>query len=553
MTGCASEDSRLRCRLARPRRIAATLFLLAGYGLPMTLLADEPGPTRPGSLRFDVKLADGLTSGGTGASPWPRGGRLMVILAPSGTDEPRLSLGRTGLDAPPVLGRDVDGLEPGAVATLDARSAIFPIETLDRLRPGVYSIQAVLHRNLDLNHANAPGDLYGPAVPMRLDPAAGGLVELELSRALPDETLPPDTDLVKHIRIRSKLLSDFHGRPVDLRAGVILPRDFARHPERRYPLRVHIGGYGARYTEVDDMMADGSRFRRNWLADDTPRMILLHLDGAGPLGDPYQVDSANHGPYGAAITRELIPHVERAFRGIGTGESRVLDGGSTGGWVSLALQVFYPDFFNGTWSFCPDGVDFRSFELVNIYEDKNAYVNKHGFERPSARDVSGDVRFTMRHECQMENVMGRGDSYAFSGGQWGAWNATYGARGADGRPVPLWDPATGRIDRSAAEHWKAYDLRRILEERWADLGPKLEGKIHIWVGEADDYFLNNAVHQLDAFLSRARPAHGGSIIYGPGQGHCWIGISERAMMRQMARRVAGAEAKAPAHAAGAGD
>ncbi len=204
------------------------------------------------------------------------------------------------MDAPPVLGRDVDGLEPGAVATLDGRSALFPLDSLDRLRPGNYSVQAVLHRNLDLNHANAPGDLYGPARTTRIDPAAGGLVELELTRALPDETVPPDTDLVKHIKMRSQLLSEFHGRPIDLRAGVILPRDFAQHPERRYPLRVHIGGYASRYTGVDHMMADGSRFRRTWMADDAPAMILIHLDGAGPLGDPYQVDSANHGPYGAA-------------------------------------------------------------------------------------------------------------------------------------------------------------------------------------------------------------------------------------------------------------
>jgi hypothetical protein len=464
----------------------------------------------------------------------------MVVLAPPETREPRLTIGETGLDAPPVLGRDVVGIEPGAVAALDDCSALFPLDRLDQLRPGTYAVQAVLHRNLDLNHANAPGDLYGPVRTVRIDPTAGGTVALELTRVLPEEAPPPDTELVRRLKIRSRLLSDFHGRPIDLLAGVILPRDFARDPDRRYPVRVHIGGYGARYTDVDAMMAEGARFRRAWMADDAPAMILIHLDGTGPLGDPYQVDSANHGPYGAAVTGELIPHVERTYRGIGRGDTRVLDGGSTGGWVALALQVFYPDSFNGAWSFCPDSVDFRSFQLVNIYEDKNAYVNGHGFERPSARDVSGEVRFTMRHECRLENVLGRCDSYALSGGQWGAWNATYGARGPDGRPVALWDPATGRIDRAAAEHWKAYDLRRILEERWPELGPKLEGKLHIWVGEADDYFLNNAVHRLDTFLSRASPPYRGSITYGPGQGHCWQGISEREMMRQMARRVAAA-------------
>ena len=214
-------------------------------------------------------------------------------------------------------------------------------------------------------------------------------------------------------------------------------------------------------------MNPGTSFHRVWMNDDTPQMIFVHLDGAGPLGDPYQVDSANHGPYGAAVTRELIPYIEEHFRGIGQGDARFLDGGSTGGWVALALQVFYPDYFNGAWSFCPDSVDFRSFQLVNIYDDDNAYINRHGFERPGARDMSGDVRYTMRHECQVENVLGRGDSWTLSGGQWGAWNATYGARGPDGRPVPLWDPATGAIDHKAAEHWKAYDLRRVLEANWA--------------------------------------------------------------------------------------
>jgi hypothetical protein len=216
----------------------------------------------------------------------------------------------------------------------------------------------------------------------------------------------------------------------------------------------------------------------------------------------------------------------------------VLDGGSTGGWVSLALQVFYPDFFNGAWSGYPDGVDFRALQLIDIYKDENAYVNGHGFERPSMRDLNGDTRFTIRHECQMENVLGHGDSYTMSGGQWGAWNATYGPRGADGRPVPLWDPKTGKIDRSAVEHWKKYDLRLVMEQNWKTLGPKLRGKIHIWVGEADEFFLNNAVHLLDQFLSKADPPYEGKIIYGPGKGHGWEAISDRQMMGEMAEAIA---------------
>jgi hypothetical protein len=284
------------------------------------------------------------------------------------------------------------------------------------------------------------------------------------------------------------------------------------------------------------MIREGSEFGKIWRDPATPRMILLHLDGDGPLGDPYQVNSANHGPYGDAITQELIPHVERTFRGIGEPRARVVDGGSTGGWVSLALQVFYPDFFNGTWSYCPDGVDFRGFQLVNVYEDENAYVNRSGFERPSARDVNGDVRFTMRHECQLENVIGSGDSWTMSGMQWGAWNATYGPKGANGRPAALWDPVTGKIDKSVTDHWKKYDLRLIVEQNWSTLGPKLNGKLRIWVGEADNYFLNNAVHMLEDSLKKLSPPYEWYIGYGPGKGHCWKAPGEKEIIEQMAAR-----------------
>jgi hypothetical protein len=496
----------------------ALVLVLSGWGF-----------SGSASLRFEVTMAPGLLDA-------PQTGRLLLALSAHPEPEPRFAIGRTGLQGAFVFGRDVRDFGPGRVAVLDEGAIGVPVERFGQLPPGEYFAQAVFMWNPDIRRPDAPGTLYSAVQRVRLDPARGGTVRLEMTRRIPEES-PAETEYVRFVKLPSRLLSAFHGRPIYLRAGVILPRDYAREPERRYPLRVHIGGYGTRYTNVLRLMAEGSEFRRAWLADDAPRMLLLHLDGAGPYGDPYFVNSANNGPYGDALVQELIPYVERTFRAIGAPEARVLDGGSTGGWVALALQIFYPDVFNGAWAYCPDSVDFRAFQLINIYEDENAYVNRYGFERPSARDERGDVRFTMRHECQVENVMGLGDSYTMSGGQWGAWNAVYGPRGADGRPVPLWDPKTGRINRAVAEYWKRYDLRLILEQKWPTLGPKLRGKLRIWIGEADDYFLNNAVYLLEDFLNRADPPADARIVYGPRRGHCWRGVSERELLREMAEAI----------------
>jgi S-formylglutathione hydrolase FrmB len=433
-----------------------------------------------------------------------------------------------------ILGRDARGLAPGGSVEVDARAAAYPIPELSDLPAGEYFVQALLATNRDLRGLNRPGDLYSVPLRAHLDPRRRRLLRLELTEREPPDTPPPDTEFVRYVKIQSRLLTEFHGRPIFLRSGVILPRDFGKDPSRRYPLRIHIGGYGERYTSVARWMKEGSEFRKAWAAPDAPSMLVLHLDGAGPFGDPYQVNSENNGPYGDAVTRELIPYVEVKFRGIGTPASRVLDGGSTGGWVSLALQIHHPDAFSGAWSFCPDGVDFRALQLVDIYSDANAYVNSHGFERPSARDINGDVLFTMRNELQLENVLGAGDSWTLSGQQWGAWNAAYGPRGSDGNPATLWDPTTGEIDHAVAEAWKKHDLRLHLQERWADLGPRLRGKIHVWVGEADTFFLNNAVHLLEEFLLAARPAYEGSITYGPRKEHCWVDLSERELMARMA-------------------
>jgi hypothetical protein len=422
------------------------------------------------------------------------------------------------MDAPPLLGADVNGFAPGVVGVVDGASEIFPIERLTKLPAGAYPVQAVFDWNPDLRMPDAPGSLYSDVQRVKLDPAKGGTVKLELTKQTPPDRPPPDMGAIKFVRLESPLLSRFHGRPMFLRAGVLLPRDYDKEPARKYPLLVVIGGYGSRYTSVVNWAL---RMRRAELP-----MIVLHLDGAGPFGDPYQVNSANNGPYGDAVAQELVPYVEQKYRGIGQPHSRFTTGTSTGGWVSLALQVFYPDFFNGCWSFAPDPVDFRAYELINIYEDKNAYVNRFGFERPAKRNIAGDMVYHVRHECKVETVLGRGDRWWLSGKDWCAWNAVFGPRGGDGLPKPLWDGKTGVIDRSVVQHWQKYDLRLVLTTNWRDLGPKLKGKLHVYVGDADDYFLNNAVRLLDAAVKKLDPPYEGEIMFGPLAGHDFHPVNE---------------------------
>jgi hypothetical protein len=507
------------------RWLAVVVFLPATWGV--LVAARDPAAAKTTTLRFEVTVAKGLL-------PAPRDGRLLLVLAGKKEPEPRTTIGQMGMRVPPVLGCDVKAMAPGVKAVIDRRAAIFPLRELADLPAGRYFAQAVFDHNRDLKLPAAPGNLYSDPVEVNLDPAAGGTVKLELTRQVPLQDVPAEEGLVKYVKIRSERLSKFHGRPIYLRAGVVLPAGYDRETDRRYPLRVRILGYGGRFTTAKAFLTPGTEFHKTWMADDTPRMILLVLDGAGPFGDPYQVNSANNGPYGDAITQELIPYVEKRFRAVGKPYARVLDGGSTGGWVSLALQVFYPDFFNGAWSHCPDPVDFRALQLINIYRDENAYVNTGGFERPAARELSGDVRWTVRHECQLERVLAPGDRWTLSGKDWAAWNAVFGPRGLDGLPKPIWDGRTGKIDKTVLDHWQKYDLRLVLERNWPTLAPKLRGKLHVWVGEADEYFLNNAVRLLDAFLSKAKPAYGGKVTFGPGQGHNWRGLTEKAMLTEMA-------------------
>ncbi len=481
------------------------------------------------ALRFEVRLAPSLTNP-------PSAGRLFVMLGITNSPEPRFVLAEAGIDAPETLAADVHDFNPGAVKSLDWSVCAYPLEP-SSIPPGEYYVQALLDATTDLRRLNGPGNLYSECIRTRIDPAQPGSVCLILAKQVPPEHVPPETEQVKFITIQSKRLTEFRGHPVFLRAGVLLPDGYDREPSRRYPLWVRIGGLNTRYTVVNRFLTPRSEFAEAWHADGAPRFILLQLDGAGPYGDPYYINSANNGPYGDALVRELIPEVEKTFRAVGQPHARVLSGGSTGGWVCLALQVFYPDSFNGAWAACPDPVDFRSFQLMNIYLDTNAFVNAYGNERPSERDLEGDVVLTMRREVGLENLLGPGDSYTRSGQQWGAWNAAFGPRGADGLPAPLWDAQTGKIDHAVAHQWEKYDLRFVLLRNWKELGPKLRGKLHIASGLADQYFLNNAVHLLEESTATLDPPLDVSIVYGPSKPHGWSNLPLRQQLTEMGAAV----------------
>jgi hypothetical protein len=240
------------------------------------------------------------------------------------------------------------------------------------------------------------------------------------------------------------------------------------------------------------------------------------------------VNSANLGPYGDAIVRELIPYIEKKYRGIGEGWARFLYGGSTGGWEALASQVFYPDDFNGCFAACPDPIDFRAYTIVNVYEHKNAYFLDSRWKktpRPWQRNYLGEVSCTLEETNHRELALG---THARSGDQWDIWQAAFGPVGPDGYPAPIWDKLTGEIDPQVAEYWKRYDLRYKLETEWPALGPKLVGKIHIYVGDMDNYYLNDAVYLMEAFLESTKdPYYAGDVDYGDRAEHCWNGDHDR--------------------------
>lgn len=494
------------------------------------------------------------------------------MISPSDLVEPRFQIGP---NAVPIFGMDVEDLRPGQPAVVDHTTFGHPVDNLAELPAGDYYVQAVLnvyarcqrsdghvlwvHWDMGGRFFNrSPGNLYSDVQQVRLDPAAGYRVNLSLDQVVPPADPPEETEWIKRVQIKSELLSTFWGVPVYLGATVILPKGYEERNDVRYPV-VYAQGYlgtpAFYFNEDPDSLVEqealreapnlqpGYEFFQEWTSDSFPRFLAVTFVEPSPFfPDGYGVNSVNNGPYGDAVTQELIPYVEKEFRAIGKGYARILEGASTGGWGSLALQLRYPDFFGGAWIFNPDPIDFRRYLLVNIYEDESAFTAPGSSwvpaERPMRRSVEGQVDLTIRQMSEMEAVLG---SKGRSGYQFNAWEAVFGPIGDDGYPRALWDKRTGELDREVALYMRdsGYDLRHYAESNWATLGPKVSGKLHFITGDMDNYHLNLAVYQFEEFAKNsADPSMDATFEYGrPMKGHSWHDTNFADMMRNMADQV----------------
>jgi S-formylglutathione hydrolase FrmB len=472
----------------------------------------QQAAAQTGSLSVDTWISEDLKN------EIKTQGRIFLFVSESSGREPRMNIWPGSSNR--LYATNIQNWKAGKKFTFDA-SADLTSSTdilLDEMPEGKYRIQVLWDQNRKESQINDPGNLYSETKNIEL---SGDLhIELPLEKMTEPRKLAKHK-LLKKVNFKSSVLSEWRGKEIRLKAAVLLPASYFEEPERKYPVRYNIAGYRGRYTRASRFVQWDHDFLEWWQSDKAPQIISVFLDGEGPYGDCYQLNSENSGPYGTALVEELIPFIENKFRGRGTPGSRFLDGCSTGGWVSLALQLFYPDFFGGCFSYSPDPVDFENFQLINIYRDDNAFYNEHGYLRPLMRDVTGEPTISQKTFIRFENVLGWNNSYVTSGGQFSAFNALFSPKGKDGLPKPLFDPVSGEIDHEVVQHWRKYDLKQYTESNWETLGPKIEGKIWVWMGDMDDFYLNPALRAFDEMLKKMNsPESDASIHFSPMKGHC---------------------------------
>jgi hypothetical protein len=493
-------------------------------------------------------------------------GRLLLLLSTDGSNEPRFQV-NDGPSTQLAFGLDVEKWEPGESISFGDSAFGYPFESLSQVPADTYNVQILFNRYELFDRSDGhqillppdkgegqqwnrkPGNLLSSSQKIYFDPAVLGKVKLSFTEVIPSIEPPEDSEYIKHIRIRSQLLSEFWGRDMFLGAHVLLPEGWSEQLEVKYPLAIMHGhfpyDFGGWRTEPPDttlepdyserfnvygynriVQQEAYDFYKLWTGPDFPRVIAIEIQHANPFyDDSYAVNSANVGPYGDAITYELIPYIEERFRGIGEGWARFVYGGSTGGWEALAVQVLYPKEYGGCFAACPDPIDFRAFCLVNLYEDENAYHIPGKFKqtlRPGRRDYLGHVSSTLKDMNLRELALG---TRSRSGQQWDIWEAVYSPVAQDGYPIRIWDKYTGEINKEVAEYWREnYDLTHIMKRDWALHGQDWKGKIRIYCGDMDNYYLNNAVYLAEEMLeTTTSPYYEGEVDYGDRAEHCWNG------------------------------
>jgi len=520
-----------------------------------------------GAQRVKVTLGSALAQG-------PVTGRVFVFFTQSAKGEPRLQAGSYTASVP-FFGADVEDLHPGSSTSIDAKTLGYPYASLAELPAGDYYVQAMLEPYTRFARADrhviwvhndqwegqrfnmSPGNLLTEVGHVHWDPQAHVSLSLTLSTAIPPVVVPPDTKWVRRIKIKSELLSKFWGQPMYIGATVLLPKGFDEETTRRYPAIYEQGHFGLRPpfgfteeqgSETPDARAarlqrsarePGWEFARDWMGDNFPRMVAITWQHPTPYyDDSYAVNSVNNGPYQDALLTELVPLLEKQFRLIPEPTARFLTGGSTGGWECVALQIQRPDFFGGAWCLYPDPVDFHRNQLVDLYNDSNAFVPNNAQvpvpERFMSRTSEGQPLLTQRLMSQLEAVLG---SKARSGQQFDAWDAAYGPIDGDGYPKRAWDRRTGVIDKSTVAWWrdKGYDLTDNMVRNWGTFGPSLAGKMHVYVGDMDNYYLNLGVYRMDDAASKlTNPRANFTFEYGrPMKPHGWQPMTNAELVRMM--------------------
>ncbi|HEX3866546.1 MAG TPA: hypothetical protein VHV78_07315 [Gemmatimonadaceae bacterium] len=526
--------------------LGAWLIAAVATAPPLRTPATPGEPRPPVATTFEITFPASAHAG-------PITGRLVLAIAKTAQPEPRLAISPRGAA---IFGIDIDQLAPNRPAVIDESTLGYPAQ-LSALAPGDYFAQAAIsiyehvHRSdgksmwLPMNDgnieffSNAAHNLYSDVVPVHV--GKDGVVKISAAHVVPAFERPKDTEWIKQVSFQSPMLTAFWGRPIFIHASVLLPKGYAEHPDAHYPA-VYTLGHGeaplsfstnpprnAAQNAVNPAtgLESGYATYEKWNGESFPRVICISLQQMTPyFPDSYSVNSANNGPYGDAVTREMMPFLEKTFRIIPKPYARHLEGASTSGWQTLAMQLNYPSYFGGAWVFQPDPIDFTRYQETNIYTDTNAFVVQTGpftsTERMFQRTTDGQGLFSVRALSRFEAVLG---SHGRSQFQLEAWEAVYGPVGEDGYPKPLWDKLTGTIDHSVAEYMRdnGFDLRAHAEKSWPTIGPQLVGKLHFSAGDMDDYWLNLAVYKFQDFLqTTTNPHYEGDFVYGrPMKGHAW--------------------------------